>query len=565
MFSFINAQTLKLNGNFEWAGITTSGWKVVDVVETLKSGYAINKTWGIGLYGTPLYSNTEQPSFSTPPDGDEHNKKVGAFYNGGGNTTDSWLISPKVDTIAEGDYLSFWVDNSLGGLNYNMEVLISTTNDQTTSFTKKIISFKAENLTQQNWKFFAFSLSDYIGKNVYVAFRIYYDSYNFNGGIQLDNITIGQVSMPDLELVQILSPEIPLQNVSDSVEITAVVKNVGIAITSFDMWYVKASAHSYDYTQHYKFERSMNPLDTVHVTFPKKEIFTLGKRDTLSLFLGIANDVNRLNDTIKTIVDNVTPGAIPYSNGFEEADDIAGIKIFNTEKDESSWVDDLNSAAYARHGHGSFRYPGNPNTDADDWMFSKLIYFPDVQAYKLTFWYGTTDENQPQTLNVKWTKAQKYQGSYQMWYVFKNSNITNKIPQNNLETRGYELAEARFNVETPGYYYIAFHCASPKTTHNIAQLCIDDLKIDYAIDVDETQNSNEVLVFPNPANSTIQIQGNYLIEHVEIYNLLGQKISAQQFNTRYATLDVTTLTDGFYIVKVITEKGELVKKINIAH
>jgi hypothetical protein len=83
--------------------------------------------------------------------------------------------------------------------------------------------------------------------------------------------------MPNLELVEILSPEIPLQNITDSVEITAVVKNVGSAITSFDMWYIKASAHSYDYTQHHKFERELASLDTVHVTFPKKNFLHLEK------------------------------------------------------------------------------------------------------------------------------------------------------------------------------------------------------------------------------------------------------------------------------------------------
>ena len=566
MYCFANAQTenLKLNGNFEWPSITTFGWKVVDVVPTLEQGYAHNKTWAIGLYGSPLYSNSPQPTFNTPPDGDVNNKKVGAFYNGGGNSTDSWLISPRVDSIKESDYLCFWVDNSLGGLNYNMEVLISTTNDQTTSFTKKIISFKAENLYQQNWKYFAFSLADYIGKNVYIAFRIYYDMYNFNGAIQLDNITVGPVSMPDLELLDIISPDIPLQNVQDSVEITAVVRNVGTAVTSFDMWYKKASAHSYDYTQHYKFDRSIDPLDTIHVTFPKKEIFYLGTRDTLSLFLGIANDVNRLNDTINTIVDNVVPGSIPYTNGFEIPDDIAGLKIYNTQKDESTWTEDLNSAAYARHGNGSIRYSGNPNTDADDWVFSKSIYFPTAKTYEITFWYGTTDEFQPQTLNVKWTKAQKYQGAYQMWYLFQKSNITNKIPQNNLETRGYEQAVARFDVETPGYYYIAFQCASAKTTQAIAQLYIDDLAVDYATEIDESDNSNEVLVFPNPANSAVQIQGDQIIEKIDVYNLLGQKLSSQNFNTRYATLDVNELSTGMYIIKIATEKGELTKKINIA-
>lgn len=561
---FVSAQVSKLDGNFEWAGITTSGWKVVDVEPTFPGGTAINKTWTIGLVGTPLYNNTPDPTFTTPPDGDPNNKKVGAFYNGGGNRTDSWLISSRVDSISESDYLCFWVDNALGGSNYNLDVLISTTDDKTTSFKDEVILFKSENITLQNWKFYSFSLSDYIGKHIYIAFRIHFDSYNFNGGIQIDNVTVGTVSMPDLELVGIISPELPMQNIPDSVEITAVVKNMGAHVTSFDMWYVKASAHSYDYTQHHKFERDIAPLDTVQVTFPRKEFFQLGKRDTLLLFLGVANDVDRNNDTILTIVDNVTPGTIPYYNGFETPDDIAGTKVYNVHKDESTWVDDLSSAAFARKGSGSFRYPGNPNTNADDWLFTKLIHFSTAQTYELSFWYGTTDENQTQKLEVKWTREQKYQDTYAMWYLFRKDDITNRIPQNDLETRGYEHAVAQFNVETPGYYYIGFHCHSPKTSNVIAQLYIDDLSIDYATAIEET-NLNDVKVFPNPANSFIQIQGDQMIKQVEVFDLLGQRVSVHTYNTRYVILDTDHLLNGIYMVKVKTEKGDLVKKINIMH
>ena len=557
------AQDYKLNGNFEWATLLVKEWKVVDVVPTYQGGRAINKSWAIGMLGSPLYDNTPVPAFSKPPDGDVNNKKVGVFYNGGTSQTDSWLISPRVDSIEEGDYLCFWFDNSLGGANYNFDVLISTTDDQTTSFKDTILSFKSADVTPISWRFYTFSLAKYIEKNIHVAFRVYYTG-NFDGGIQIDNVTVGISSMPNLELVRILSPEIPLQNVTDSVEITAVIKNLGAKVSSFDMFYKKASAHSYDYTGHQKFNREMDPLDTVHVTFSKKEFFKLGTRDTLNLFVVYPNDVDHTNDTINSIVDNVIPGDIPYTNGFEIPDDIAGIKIYNPMRDESTWTDDLNSAAYARKGNGCIRYAGNPNTDADDWLFTKLLHFTQAKTYEISFWYGTTDEFQPQKLHVKWTTEQKFQSQYELWYLFRDDNITNKIPQNNLETRGYLEAVARFDVETPGYYYIAFRCLSPKTTHNIAQLYIDDLSIREAVDVEEPQNI-DVMVFPNPANADIQIQANYTINKVDVYNLLGQKVLSQHYNTKYATLQVSDLTEGLYIVKVNTDNGEIVSKVTVSH
>jgi hypothetical protein len=64
-----SAQNYKLNGNFEWYTLSAEGWKVVNVKETYPGGYAINKSWGIGLLGSPLYNNTPDPSFTVPPMG----------------------------------------------------------------------------------------------------------------------------------------------------------------------------------------------------------------------------------------------------------------------------------------------------------------------------------------------------------------------------------------------------------------------------------------------------------------------------------------------------------------
>jgi hypothetical protein len=152
------------------------------------------------------------------------------------------------------------------------------------------------------WKFFTLSLAKYIKKNIYIAFRTYREG-DYDGTIQIDNVTVGVSSMPNLELVELLSPDIPLQNATDSVEISAVVKNLGSKITEFDMYYKKASAQSYDYTGHHKFYRTMEPLDTVHVTFPAREFFELGKREYIFyILLFYSNDVDHSNDTINTLV-----------------------------------------------------------------------------------------------------------------------------------------------------------------------------------------------------------------------------------------------------------------------
>ncbi len=84
------------------------------------------------------------------------------------------------------------------------------------------------------------------------------------------------------------------------------------------------------------------------------------------------------------------------------------------------------------------------------------------------------------------------------------------------------------------------------------------------VDIDEPE-TNDAMVFPNPAKSEVFVQGKYPIKKVDVYNLLGQKVVSQVYNTRYVSLNVSNLTEGLYIVKINTDKGEIVSKITIAH
>lgn len=74
---------------------------------------------------------------------------------------------------------------------------------------------------------------------------------------------------------------------------------------------------------------------------------------------------------------------------------------------------------------------------------------------------------------------------------------------------------------------------------------------------EQVTNPDEILVYPNPTNSIINIEGNGL--HYQIYNMLGEftGISGTESN-----IDVQSLETGFYFLALYRE-GELVKTIRI--
>ncbi|GAB4165619.1 MAG: hypothetical protein Tsb0033_27400 [Winogradskyella sp.] len=72
-------------------------------------------------------------------------------------------------------------------------------------------------------------------------------------------------------------------------------------------------------------------------------------------------------------------------------------------------------------------------------------------------------------------------------------------------------------------------------------------------------NSDQIMVYPNPARDVITIKTNSNIDNVWLYNALGQLVMDQ--NTNLKTLDVSQLQDGLYILKIKSENRIVTKRV----
>ena len=83
---------------------------------------------------------------------------------------------------------------------------------------------------------------------------------------------------------------------------------------------------------------------------------------------------------------------------------------------------------------------------------------------------------------------------------------------------------------------------------------------DYYIGVEEP-TASKVNVYPNPASSTLHIEGIEQGAAIEVYDLTGRKVLASAFTP---TLSVETLPAGLYLLHIITTDGNAVsQKITI--
>ncbi len=86
---------------------------------------------------------------------------------------------------------------------------------------------------------------------------------------------------------------------------------------------------------------------------------------------------------------------------------------------------------------------------------------------------------------------------------------------------------------------------------------------DYAVNIEDnySRDENPLRIFPNPATETISIHCKEMI-NIEILNLQGRKISSTKLkNTPVYNMDIGFLTNGIYLIKVVTNNNTYIKKI----
>src|SRR5690554_2173053 len=72
---------------------------------------------------------------------------------------------------------------------------------------------------------------------------------------------------------------------------------------------------------------------------------------------------------------------------------------------------------------------------------------------------------------------------------------------------------------------------------------------------------NSITIYPNPTNSEVNISSENIINSIEIYNSLGQRVYQSVVNSNTKTIDISSFTNGVYILGVNTENGVIRKKI----
>ncbi len=73
----------------------------------------------------------------------------------------------------------------------------------------------------------------------------------------------------------------------------------------------------------------------------------------------------------------------------------------------------------------------------------------------------------------------------------------------------------------------------------------------------------DMKVYPNPASNMVYVETDLNIKSLDVLNNAGQVIMTQKVNANNYHFDVSTFERGIYFIKMVTDKGTVIRKIAV--
>jgi hypothetical protein len=127
-----------------------------------------------------------------------------------------------------------------------------------------------------------------------------------------------------------------------------------------------------------------------------------------------------------------------------------------------------------------------------------------------------------------------------------------------------EVPITYYTADIPDSAGILFQCGNGFTTQTGgSELLVDDVKLEYTpTAIHHVSPKAEFTIYPNPAASTLRIDGIEGSCTVTLYDMPGQEILTMQLTGNANSMDISHLPAGTYLVKVSNGKLPAVKLIS---
>jgi len=81
--------------------------------------------------------------------------------------------------------------------------------------------------------------------------------------------------------------------------------------------------------------------------------------------------------------------------------------------------------------------------------------------------------------------------------------------------------------------------------------------VDVNAGTNNVKSNNVVSIYPNPASQSVTVSTGQNLKSIEIFDMEGRSMIQRNAEKSFINIDTTPLTNGMYIVKAITENGDI--------
>ncbi|MEP7253470.1 MAG: choice-of-anchor J domain-containing protein, partial [Ginsengibacter sp.] len=287
IFCFFKTSAQQLNESFEGGTFPPSGWTTSDVMGPI--------TWA---------ASTDEAQSGT--------KSAFINYEATGPGED-WLKTPQIFSIKSGDNVTFWVKNQFAQPYPpdNLEILVSTTNNQNASFTNSIGNIDISTLLTGMWVQYSYSLNAFLGQNIYIAFK---HTDNIGSGMYLDDVTAGSTLTNDAASKGLKVTPSAIVVPGTSVTIVDTVRNAGSNTLAAGVP-VKYTVNNGSVIAAGSTSASITAGAITNVSFSYTP--SAAGIYTIKVFTALAGDINAVNDTAVYTLNVQQPiTAFPFFENF---------------------------------------------------------------------------------------------------------------------------------------------------------------------------------------------------------------------------------------------------------
>ncbi|MBQ6277657.1 MAG: T9SS type A sorting domain-containing protein [Bacteroidales bacterium] len=127
---------------------------------------------------------------------------------------------------------------------------------------------------------------------------------------------------------------------------------------------------------------------------------------------------------------------------------------------------------------------------------------------------------------------------------------------NDMPNKGWICMWNMQNSQTSG-----IHAVNVNSDMNAPAICLGDPTVDPATTV-ATSEANEITMFPNPSNGIVNFT-NVENATIEVYNMMGQVVASESNANANASIDLSGVANGNYIVRIVKDGEIATSKLNI--